>query len=184
MEDIKKNWGKPWNFFVTSVWPEVDLQKFTDAWRNVYRTLEYKAIEGAIDVVKGNSQYVQGVFTGRERESVEKRLPIAGFDPEWFRFVEIVSEGGNYTKEDPDSFLPVITQLEQCNIKPQETVYVDDSVFGYLGARSHGFIFVAALTGPHTMKDFLDAGLNRKMVLQSVAQLPEFLRVYGSGHSK
>ena len=130
MDDMRKHWGKPWDVFVNAVWPEADLEQFTQAWRPLIRRVRYPVIEGAIDVLANNNGYVQGVFTGRDRESLYMRMKSAGFKPEWFKFIETLDESGVHTKENPDSFRIVIERLESYGIRPDETVFVDDSIYG------------------------------------------------------
>ncbi len=180
--EIARHWGKPWEFFVQSVWPGVELKKITERYSLLVGNTKPLPLKGVKDIVTGNSRYIQGIFSGRDRESLQRKIMEAGFKPEWFSFIETVGKSGRYSKADPESFGRVVENLEKLGIKPEETVYVDDSVYG-LSASRIGFVFVAVLTGPHTRDMFVRHDLPEDRILNSVAELPGFLRRYDKKHT-
>jgi phosphoglycolate phosphatase-like HAD superfamily hydrolase len=69
---------------------------------------------------------------------------------------------------------PLLLACGRLGIKPEEAVYVGDSLLDYEAAKRAKVKFIAVLSGDVSKEEFKKNGV--KNVIPSVAELPEFLR--------
>jgi HAD superfamily hydrolase (TIGR01509 family) len=75
-------------------------------------------------------------------------------------------------KPDPEIFLKSAAKL---NMKPEECIVVEDSIFGVRAARNAGMECIAVLTGVYSRKELETAKPN--LIVESLTEKDEILKV-------
>ncbi len=136
------------------------LQSFIPAMPGAKETLEKLA-----------SKYRQGILSSRGRVLFSMRSKVL---PALFDF-DFLAEDCEHLKPDPRVFDPVFVWAENVGVHREEIVYVGDSLEDYRAARGAGISFVGVTTGITSKEVFCKDGLEERLILESVAQLPLFL---------
>jgi len=180
---FNKNFGKPWNKVIRSLWPEVSLYRY----KKMYYKLNYDDIkrfhgpppvEGLKKTLSRLRKmgYRLFILSSRDKKSLGttiQRLKIQSH-------IELyhAMEHSRYHKPDPRVFNPFYRKTK---LKNKEILYVGDLVTDYDAAKKAGIAFAAVTTGMNKKKDFMEAGLNKFFILKSVNELPGFLKGWKNG---
>ena len=70
---------------------------------------------------------------------------------------------------------PILHACKLLKVKPENAIYVGDSIFDYRSAKDANVEFVAVLTGDVEEKEFRENGV--KNIIDSVTELPKFLKL-------
>ncbi|MCK4435723.1 HAD family hydrolase [Candidatus Bathyarchaeota archaeon] len=166
--------GRPLTEIVGILWANANIELYVREFRRLFmdEDLVIPAIEGAVDVVREikESGFRIGAISGKIMFFIEKHLKEAGFDINWFEAIVSFETTKKY-KPNPEPLLHAINKLD---VKPEETVYVGDAISDFECAKNAKAEYVAVLTGSLRREDL--EKLRVKNVINSVAELPDFLR--------
>lgn len=164
---IVKLWGLPYNEFNKIVFK--DITDFEER-RTDYEKLlevEVEAFEGLLDLlVLLRSKYELGILTSGAKHLVYKDMNRLAIDRSMF-FSFVTADDNKFHKPDPRAFTRTLEDLQKKGIKPEEAIYIGDSINDYKAAIGAGLNFLGVTTGKHSRKDFAELGAN------SVSQLSE-----------
>ena len=130
------------------MFPELDAVKYrkeiADEYVKQIENGEYQLKEGFFELITAlkNKGYKLALATSNLRWRMEKIFSNKGIDPyKIFDVIITVSEIGNRTKPDPYIFLKA---AEEMNVKPKETIVIEDSLNGIEAAVKGEFIPIMA----------------------------------------
>lgn len=166
--------GRPLVEIVRILWMNTNVELYIEEFRRLFKgeDLVIPEIEGAVDAVREirHSGCRIGAISGKIMFFIEKHLKEAGFDINWFEAI-VSFETTKKHKPDPEPLLHAINKLD---VKPEEAVYVGDALSDYECARNAKVEYFAVLTGCLKREDLEKLGV--KNIMNSVAELPDFLR--------
>lgn len=173
-------WGKPPDILITSVWPDIDPQKFINEWRKFEIEELLPVIPGAITTLGLLSEeFSLSILTNRDRTSTN--FQIYHFK-HLFDFVitpgdvPVVSDGKRYYKPDTRTMDRVIWECEKRGIHKNSVIYVGDQIEAdFELAKRTGVSFYAVTSGVCSFKDFLTAGVRQERIISSMTELPRLL---------
>ncbi len=177
-EDELIAYGHTWEATVAGLWPNEDLALFFRRFEQVFESVVYGAIDGALMALqrlraRGHRQFI---VTKRSSRRLALRLAQAGVETHWFDGI-FPADYGPAPKPDPRCFEPVWQKIgwhpaHAVGDQPQ-AVYVGDRADDQLAAQRAGIPFVAVRTGPEARRGFPAPGAAH--VLDSISQLPDLL---------
>lgn len=182
-EEMIKFWGWKWRDFLHALWPKVNIDKLEKDFDDAYHGLGFDKIfvpqiEGANETLLAlrKTGYFLALITNRRRHSVERRFREAGIELKHFHLIQAVDDCHFY-KPDPRVFDRVLEEAQKRGISKQEILYMGDTVASdWEAAKGASLGFVGVLTGPTTREEFLVAGVQTSNILESIGDLPVFLR--------
>jgi len=173
-QEVTDLMGRPLVEIVRMLWADANVELYTKEFRSLFmeENLVIPAIEGAVEAVKKirESGFRIGALSGKIMFFIKKHFREAGFNVNWFEAI-VSFESTKKHKPGPEPLLYAINKLE---VNPEETVYVGDAVSDYRCAKNAKVEYVAVLTGSLRREDLEKLGV--KNVINSVAELPDFLR--------
>ena len=178
-----RNFGKPWNKVIESLWPDVSLYRYKKA----YYKLNYSDIkrfhgpppvEGlrkTLSIIKKRG-YRIFILSNRDKKSLGRNIDRLKIDSH----IELYHgmEHSKFHKPDPRVFNPF---YKKTKLKNYEILYVGDLVTDYEAAKKAGIAFVGVTTGKDKRKAFLKAGLKKFFILNSISELPGLLKGWKNG---
>lgn len=177
---IREHYGKSWGEFVSNIWPEMEIKEFTEifaAFQPAFKS--YPAVKGAHEIIDLLSKhYVLGIQTGGAREHFLRNALNAKIDLKKFSFVITASENP-LPKKDPKYFDLAFKELNKLGVDQKEVLFVGDSVFDYSLAQRAGIHFVGVLTGPSRKEELIAEGVEERMIIPSILELPQFIQANG-----
>lgn len=179
-DHITQNWGKSWNEFFTSFLPIQEKENFERVFfSNLAQFKGSPPIRGVHEVIDILSKtFSLGILTGNKRELLMQKAIEAKIDIKRFDFI-LTSTEVPYDKSDPRYFSQVAAQFKTQGIAPHEILFVADSVYDVDVARNAGIHFAGVLTGPFNKEDLMEKGVEERMIIPSVMDLPELIRTNG-----
>ena len=174
-KEISDLWGESWDYIIKTLWPDADPEKFKKTLREIKRRekILLPPIKGVENVLKKLKRmgYKLGMVSGCPRMYVIKDTKEAGIDPKFFEVIVSAEDTKNH-KPHPE---PILHACKLLKVKPENVIYVGDSIFDYKSAKNAKVEFVAVLTGDVKEKEFRENGV--KNIISSVAELPKFLKL-------
>lgn len=182
---FRKHWGKIWGKdFLQSLarelnWPQGGVERFRKVYLKQYHTLKYQPFKGLDHALNAliRKKNILIILSSRDRKTMMYRLEQVGINSQLFYLIQSHHDCP-FIKPDPQVFDSIIAQLQQIEIEICEIVYVGDTIaFDYKAAKNHQppIKFIGITSGAVTKKKFMDAGLNKKHILKSAAELPSIL---------
>lgn len=169
-ELVRKLWGMKWDEYLQALWPGIDLDEFEEVYHEMGFDKDIipqiKEASSVLVLLKEGG-YFLALISSRERESLERRFREAGIDLDIFDLVQGV-ENCPYHKPDSRVFNPVLWKTYKRGIEKNEAVYVGDTLDDYKAAREAGIKFIGVLTGGGREEDFIEAGLRKDCILESI----------------
>ena len=166
--------GRPLEEIVRTLWVNTNVELYIEEFRKMFMSenLVIPEIEGAVDAVSEirESGFRIGAVSGKITFFIEKHLEEAGFDINWFEAI-VSFEMTKKHKPDAEPLLHAISKLD---VKPEEAVYIGDSMSDYECARNAKVEYIAVLTGSLRRKGLENLGV--KNLINSVVELPNLLR--------
>ena len=137
-KEITKTLGEPLTFTMGKLFPEADIPKAVDIYRDFHRDTFVRDVElfdGMRELVVSLKEkgYKLGVVTSRKSWSTTKGLEKFGLD-KYFDVV-ITADATEKHKPDPE---PVYIALEKLGSKPDESIIIGDTSFDILCAKNAG----------------------------------------------
>ena len=174
--EISNLWGVSLEDFVKILWPDTDIEGYRRMTKKMFDEgkVTFLPVKYAISTLKKLKDlgFKLSIVTGRTKKYTNKHMREAGFDMNIFDVITSSEDTKNH-KPNPD---PVLYACDLLKVKPENAIYVGDSIFDYKSAKNANVEFVAVLTGDVKQKEFRDNGV--KNIITSVAELPKFLRGY------
>jgi len=173
--EISNLWGVSLEDFVKILWPDTDIEGYRRMTKKMFDEgkVKFSPMKGAINTLKKLEDlgFKLLIVTGRTKKYTIKHMKEAGFNMNMFDFI-ISSEDTKNHKPHPE---PILHACHLLKVKPENTIYVGDSIFDYRSAKNAKVEFVAVLTGDVSGKEFKENGV--KNIITSVAELPKFLKL-------
>jgi len=173
--EISNLWGVSIEEFIKSLWPDVNMKEYRKFARKMFNKerIKFPPIKGAKTALKKlkGLGFKLSLVTGRRKKYTKKHMKEAGFDLKMFDVI-ISSEDTEKHKPNPE---PIIQACELLKIKPEEVVYVGDSLLDYQSAKRAKVKFVGVLTGDFSEKELREKGVEN--IITSISELPNFLKV-------
>lgn len=167
-------WGRPFKDLVKRVWPDVDVELMGKTCRKVIdnEKIVFPPMKNAIKTLKKlkNMGFKLSIVTGRSRGTTIEFLVKAGFDVKFFDAIVTCDDTKNH-KPHPDPILHVCKLLK---VKPNEVIYVGDSLVDFEASRKANVRFVGVLSGDLREEELRKNGVEN--VISSVSELPKFLK--------
>lgn len=174
VQEIIDLMGRPLEEIVRTLWMNTNVELYIEEYRKMFMSenLVIPEIEGAADAVKEirESGFRIGAVSGKIMFFIEKHLEETGFDINWFGSI-VSFETTKKHKPDAEPLLHAIGELDA---KPEEAVYIGDSISDYECARNAKVEYIAVLTGSLRREDLEKLGVRN--IMNSVVELPNLLR--------
>ena len=167
----RKHYGLPWNDFTLEHWG-ITTQRFYELFHKAGLELpDYPAVKGAVEVIKKlKNEYVLGILTSRSRRGATHLLETAEIPVEDFSFILTHDDTPVY-KPDPKVFDSV-----KKHVKGGFYYVGDNHRSDWPAARdAEGVEFIAVKSPIVSWIDFVNAGVPRENILNSIVDLPEWL---------
>ncbi|ODS41895.1 MAG: hypothetical protein MSIBF_00590 [Candidatus Altiarchaeales archaeon IMC4] len=163
--------GKPWETIIRELWPGIKPHEFMDFYRENVSYLLIPAVDGTSETLQSlKKNYRIAIMTSKDSQTLFRHLLDAGIDKSVFDIIHHENSLRNH-KPHPDALFQV---CEELGIKPQEAVYVGDSVIDAQCAISAGVNFIGVLTGAADKEDFEKLGVKS---VGSIKDVPGFIRI-------
>ena len=174
-KEISNLWGESWDYIIGMLWPNTNKQKFKETLYGIKKkeNILLPPVRNVTKTLKELKElgYNLGIVTACPKAAVIKDLKEAGIDFEFFKIIVSAEDTENH-KPNPE---PILHACDLFNVKPENAIYVGDSLFDYKSAKSANTVFVAVLTGDVKEEEFRENGV--KNIIDSVAELPKFLKL-------
>lgn len=173
---IRRFWGFPFEEMLSGVFSNIDTiinikKHYIQVSKNFPMT-EQKYARKAIAYLKQN--YTISAVTASSKHVIFNDLKDARFDLDDFFYIQ-TAEDTKFHKPDPRVFDSLLTRLEGEKIRPNEIIYIGDSIRDYQAAKKAGLQFLAVTTGLHSKKEFEAVGLPGKKVFSDLLKLSRSL---------
>ena len=172
-KEITSLWGKSFTELITSIWPHIDAKLFKNYVIDFIKKkkIVFPVVKGSKEILKKlkKMRFKLGIVTGRPTDFTIDHMKNSGFDLKLFDAIVTGDDTKNH-KPNPD---PILRAVKLLKVKPEETVYVGDSLIDLEAARNAKVEFLGVLTGDVSKKEWKKNGV--KSIIQSVADLENFL---------
>lgn len=171
---LKAAWHSTWKNITNEIWGE-DAKRFRDAYLEVYPTLTYPRYEGLAEAVLSlhHQGIVQAVLTNRDAESCARRMGQVGLPQFAFSVIDGI-ENRAFHKPDPRSFERLWAAIAVAGEKPEDAVYMGDTVGDWEAAREFGCHFIGVTTYVTSRAQFRAAGVNPEFILKHPKDILRF----------
>lgn len=171
-QEFTSQLGKPWDTFLTTLWPGIDVNEFSKTYRQEKE--ETKLIPHVSETLnKLHGKYRLALLTSRGQKTLYRILESAKMDESLFDLI-VDKEALTTHKPDPEALNHLLREMK---LGKEEIVYMGDSVIDAICAKNAGVTFIGVLTGGATRKDFEDVGA--KHIIESISELPSVLALLG-----
>ena len=138
LEEITKTLGEPLTFTMGKLFPEADIPKAIETYRDFHRDTFVEHVElfdGMKELVVALKEngYKLGIVTSRKSWSTTKGLEKFGLD----KYFDVVITADDTEKHKPDPE-PVYIALEKLGSKAEESIIIGDTRFDILCAKNAG----------------------------------------------
>jgi|SRR3989344_4494285 len=179
-ERLKNNWGNGGGKPIETSFgldPKT-AQELYHKWEDYDLTHFYPLIDEPERIItKLKSWNIRvSLLTNRYRKNLEglvNRFELASF----FEFIQARDDWA-FAKPDPRVFDRTLQYLITDGIKPEDCVYVGDTILDFECTKARGLISVSVLTGVFDEADFLKAGQKKENIIRSIAELPKWIEKY------
>lgn len=180
-ELVRVHWGKPIPLLIKALWPDVSSQELQGSF---YRYMEqidfcvepFPNIRETILEIK-RMGYLLGVISASDRRGINRTMERFLKLPQDTYYFIYAAEDCVAHKPDPRVFDNAFIELNKIGIREPQSLYIGDSLSDYRAARARGIVFTAVTTGLTTREQFLSEGLPSGLLLGSLNNLPELLRM-------
>ena len=174
--EFGKLFGLPWDEAIARTWPEIDPNKFKEAFNRSKDKTKHSLVNGVDDIIKNckKENLFLGIITSRELRRLNNIAKEIDLKIENFDYIQ-AEDQNRYKKPDPKVFDNLKKVLKRNNIIEEQTLYVGDAIYDYWAAKEAGLNFVAVLSGAWTKEEFVSEGLNEKFIMESLRELPTLI---------
>ncbi|MEM0473214.1 MAG: HAD-IA family hydrolase [Candidatus Aenigmatarchaeota archaeon] len=173
-EDIYRLIGMKWDDLIAVLIPDADIELFKKTANEISRRI-YKNVNllgDAKNVLKKLKKmgFKIGLVSGSNRMYSTEQLTRLKVDLNIFD-VRINAEDTIKHKPDPD---PLLLALKKLKVKPEQAIYVGDSLLDFRAAKSAGVNFIGALSGVTMVEEFLSN--NVIYFIKDIGELPHHFK--------
>lgn len=159
-EEIKQHWGKPLHELVRHLY-EIDdhVPAFEYLAKHKADREYFKKFFDGVEELLGRLALSRkvGLVTAHIREFVQVEFDYLEFDASTFHYIQ-TSDDTEFHKPDPRVFDPTKQWLASEGIKPEEALYIGDSLLDLQASMGAGLQYLGVTTGLYDQQTFLDAG--------------------------
>ena len=148
--EFKKLFGMPWYKILQEIYGYLD-DDMKKTYREIISKVKMKRRKGLMYLLK-NLKLRKAIVTSKSKEDFNDHMG----DLKGFFEVIITRDDVENHKPNPD---PILLACRRLGIKPEEAVYVGDSVVDYQAARNAGMSFTGVISGAASEKDFRELGV-------------------------
>ena len=153
-KEFKAQLGKPWDKVLKTLWPNVDVSEFSKIYRQDKEDTKLIAhVPETLDTL--SKTYRLALLTSRGGKTLSKIIKSCGITEDRF---EVIIHKDTLTSHKPDP-KALKHLLNIMKLKPDEVVYVGDSIVDAEFAKASNVLFVGVLTGGATKKEFESLGV-------------------------
>ncbi|EKE20908.1 MAG: putative hydrolase [uncultured bacterium] len=176
IQDIFAVWGGSLHYLLPKFYPEISLAEYSrERIRQNFHLVTPSVFPGIPKALRQLSKYRKlSMLTNRKSDTLMATMGKLKINPCLFERIQS-SDDSFFNKPHPRVFDDFLVPY-----RARETLYVGDHhKADYLPAYGAGIHFVGVLSGGiSTREDFLDAGVPKKMILNSLADLPVRLGIF------
>ncbi len=168
--EIRSLFGQPWWVLLTKMFGHAPDEKERETYLKIWRGLEPEMhiMENAQEILP-KLKMPLGLVTSKQRTTLQRQLSSI-LD----NFTSVITADdqtpGKY-KPDPE---PILLACKKMKVRPQDAVYVGDTLNDLKSAVGAGAAFVGFLGGGATMEEFKKAGV--KNVATSMEELLKIIK--------
>jgi pyrophosphatase PpaX len=167
-EEILKGFGRPLRDQLWRLYPTLRdrIDETLALWRQAQEELHDRLIKpfpGTVEVLAELKRrgYPLGVVTSKERRTALRGMRLNGLD----QVIELLVSADDTTNHKPDPE-PVLRAIDLMGARPEETLYVGDSLYDMKAGRGAGAMVAAAMWGPFAKEPLLES--KPDFLLQSI----------------
>ncbi len=173
-KEISSLWGKSFEELINYIWPDIDAKWFKECVIDYIKKekIIFPAVKGSKETIKElkKMKFKLGIVTGRPTDFTIDHMKNSGFDLKLFDVIVTGDDTKNH-KPSPD---PILRAVELLKVKPEETVYVGDSLIDFESARNAKVVFISVLTGDVKKEEWKKNGV--KNIISSTTDLKKILK--------
>lgn len=177
-ERVKPIWGKSISQMVSDLWPLADIEMLRSEWKKIEMSELISPFPGVVEVLgKLKEKFYVSILTSRDRESTEYQIqPFRHL----FDFV-VTLDDVMFAKPHPRSMEPALVRFKKLEVSAGHITICGDTVEPDLKlAQNMRMQFYGVTTGVSKREDFINAGLQEKFIINSVADLATVFDVENS----
>jgi len=159
--EIRKLFGLPWDEILLNMYGKLD-EKMRDTYSEIINKAEMKTMKD-LEYFLENLKMRKAIATSKSRENLEKHLK------KFLKFFEVIITRYDTKKHKPDAE-PLLSACEKLGIRPEEAVYIGDSLIDHEAARNAGVNFIGFVSGSASKEDF------QKLNVKFVTSLKDLLK--------
>ncbi|MBU5689191.1 MAG: HAD-IA family hydrolase [Candidatus Aenigmarchaeota archaeon] len=170
-EEIYRLIGMKWDDLIAVLIPEADIELFkktvNEMNKKVYKYV--KLLGNAKKTLKELKKrgFKLALVSGSNKSYADEVLNKLKFD---FSLIDVRVHAEDTEKHKPDPD-PILFALKKLKVKPQEAIYVGDSLLDYRAAKAAGVNFIGVLSGVTMIEEFL-----RNNVIYVIKDISELLK--------
>lgn len=169
VDEVKSAFGIPYEKFIEKLFGQVEnvniiIEKY-QRFSQKYPPIAYENAEQVVN--KLFESYLVGIVSGIRRKAIVSDMEQLKFNQKCFFHIQC-SDDTKELKPDPKVFDPLMLKLKICQILPNETVYVGDSINDFLVSKAVGFNFIGMAGHTRPKEEFIETGA---IVIESFDQL-------------
>jgi len=163
--------GKPWDEMLTSIWPDINLNKFKKVYYEYANKLPRLPISGISKTLKylKNKGYKLFILSSKSKNRIISILKQVKIPLDYFTYI-FGYEDIKFHKPSGEAFDVL---LDKFKYSKKDVVYVGDSMVDLEAAKNANISFIGVLTGQCDRLNFLNN--NIKTIINSVGELPRIL---------
>lgn len=172
IEDVYSQWGHKISELLRIFFPKIDINAYAEERERLgYHMEENTTIPGALNAIEVISANLPiSILTNRESCTLNQIINDIKIDCNLFEKIQS-SDDTPYAKPDPRVFDDFLVRYEA-----KKFLYIGDHIIDYEAAKGAGVHFIGVTSGGITTRDdFIAAGVPENKILNSLADLPDFL---------
>jgi HAD superfamily hydrolase (TIGR01662 family) len=171
-KSVCRYFGTPHDKMLKELWDYKDEKKFENIVFKKINESKFKPFKDAIKTIKQlKKDYILALLSSKSKRIMYPQLRQMKLDTKLFKFIQS-KEDTKYHKPNKKVFSKAFKKLK---LKPNEILYVGDSLFDCKAANAAKINFVAVLTGHYTKNEFKKHKVKNNNILKSINQLPKWL---------
>lgn len=175
VQDIFDRWGESMHCLLQIFYPEISLEEYAkERVRLGFHLVTPPIFPGVLKALNQISRHCKlSILTNRKRNTLMADMGKLRIKPNLFERIQS-RDDTFFAKPHPGVFNDFLVAY-----RADETLYVGDHIIDQQAAYGAGVHFVGVTCGGITTReDFLNAGVPRKMILNSLADVPARIGIY------
>ncbi|HBI16991.1 MAG: hypothetical protein UR60_C0001G0032 [Candidatus Moranbacteria bacterium GW2011_GWF2_34_56] len=175
IQDIFSKWGGSIHCLLLIFYPEISVEEYTkERVRLGFHLITPPIFPGTFKALNQISRHRKlSILTNRRKDTLMADIGKLKIKPNLFERIQS-RDDTFFAKPHPRVFDDFLTAY-----RADETLYIGDHIIDQQAAHGAGVHFVGVTCGGiSTREDFLNAGVSRKMILNSLADVPARLGIF------